>query len=87
MTTLILVAVVGALGSLVFCGVTRTVAVCDNWGFLRQVVYALYRDRNADGELAAMIARNNQGVLGGNVVQRRARTNCSPRPTWYSGGR
>lgn len=64
MNSLIIIAVVGILGGLVLCWIRRTAIVCD-WGtsFSRSAV------RNprvaADGWLAAMTARNNQGTLGG----------------------
>lgn len=65
MTTLILIAVVGALGSLVLCRVTRTETVCDT-GLALSTSVRPHSSKCAasDGDLAAMIARNHQGVLG-----------------------
>jgi hypothetical protein len=65
MTALILIAVVGSLGSLVLCRVQRTATLCDAETLEGPVVHVLHREHvAAEGLLAAMIARNHQGVLG-----------------------
>ncbi len=87
MNSLILIAVVGVLGSFVLCWVTRTVVVCaselvlSTSDQLRVMICAA-----SDGELAAMIARNQQGVLGGEAAAHSAHERLA-KAERYSGGR
>lgn len=86
MTSLILIAVVGVLGSLVLCWIPRTAAIC---------VYETGSSQPAvpsgrvvtDGWLAAMTARNHQGVLGGNRCAARCAHERLAKAVGYSGGR
>lgn len=87
MNRLILIAVVGILGSAVLCWVIRTVVVCVTAASSAPVTAMLERKHDAaDGELAAMIARNHQGTLGGSLAAQSAHERLA-KAVRYSGGR
>ncbi len=88
MTTLILIAVVGVLGSYMLCWVTRTAVISDagaRRGF--GVRPSLAEDVAADGWLAAMTARNEHGTLGGERRRTQGAHERLVKAERYSGGR
>lgn len=86
MNSLILIAVVGVLGSLVLCRVPRTAIIC-GWetSFFRPVPHEMVA--TADGWLAAMKARNHQGLLGGSRCAAQSAHELPAKAARYSGGR